>query len=453
MRSKQTKRIRSNKKRLNKGPNRKRLLTYFFLGVIVIGFLLFREDPAENQASPEPSANERLRALPYLSWMPTKNASISGITLFDRERTLPGINLYKSGDAPEAYLMDMSGNTLHTWAVKTAEDDTWSNIEISSHGDLIVFVNYEGLMRLDWDSNILWQSENLGFHHDLSIAENKDIYALVKKTEYIPELSLTHLTANDYITILGETGEIKRSISIAKLLLDADIPIIHEDIEADYPRDTNLKRFITGIENDAGDSFLASGLGKIEHYYDKFSRPKDFFHTNTINIVKNTATDDIQQFFRPGTILICIRNQNLIAIVDIEEEEIIWSWGQDELQHPHDPVLLDNGNMLIFDNGYKRKFSRIIELDPAKRKVVWEYKADPPEEFFSETRGSNQKLANGNILIADSRNGRAFEITKDGEIVWEFYNPEIRTDNKVNQRATIFRMRRLMDIEELPLFK
>ena len=34
----------------------------------------------------------------------------------------------------------------------------------------------------------------------------------------------------------------------------------------------------------------------------------------------------------------------------------------------------------IFDNGRYRNWSRIIELDPIKMKIVWEYKA---EGFFS----------------------------------------------------------------------
>jgi hypothetical protein len=30
---------------------------------------------------------------------------------------------------------------------------------------------------------------------------------------------------------------------------------------------------------------------------------------------------------------------------------------------------------------------------------------------------------NDNALITESDNGRAFEVTPDGTIVWEFYNP------------------------------
>jgi len=453
MSSKQAKHKRSNKKRLNKGSNKGRRFIYLVLGGIVISIFLFREDATEQQRGPESATKERLKALPYLAWTPAKNATESGVTKFNQEKSLSGINIYKSGNTPEAYLMDMSGHILHTWAAKTEDDDTWSNIELTDQGDLIAFVNYEKLIRLDWDSNISWTSDSQGFHHDLSISKNEEIYAIARKTEYIPEFSFTHLTANDYITILSKTGELKKSISIAKLLLDANIPIIYEDIEADYPRETGLKKLISSIDNGAGTSFFIRGLHKIEEFYEKITRPKDFFHTNTINIVNHQLMSSPHKIFNEGEILISIRNQNLIAVVDIEKEIITWSWGETELEHPHDPVMLSNGNILIFDNGYKRKFSRIIELNPVTQAIEWEYKSIPPEDFYSETRGSNQKLANGNILISDSRNGHAFEITTDGEIVWEFYNPEIKTNEGVQQRATIFRMRRLIRPEILPLLQ
>ena len=37
--------------------------------------------------------------------------------------------------------------------------------------------------------------------------------------------------------------------------------------------------------------------------------------------------------------------------------------------------------------------------------------------------GSAQRLPNGNTLIAESSFGRFFEVTTEGEIVWEYVNP------------------------------
>ena len=37
--------------------------------------------------------------------------------------------------------------------------------------------------------------------------------------------------------------------------------------------------------------------------------------------------------------------------------------------------------------------------------------------------GTSQRLPNGNTLITESENGRAFEVVPGGDIVWEYNNP------------------------------
>ena len=72
--------------------------------------------------------------------------------------------------------------------------------------------------------------------------------------------------------------------------------------------------------------------------------------------------------------------------------------------------------------------------------IEWEYKSEPPEKFFSTQRGASQRFPNGNTLITESDKGRAFEITKDGKVVWEFYNPHVKKKKK--ERAPIYRLLR-----------
>jgi hypothetical protein len=106
----------------------------------------------------------------------------------------------------------------------------------------------------------------------------------------------------------------------------------------------------------------------------------------------------------------------------------MWSWGSGVLSAPHDATLLDNGNILIFDNGVGRNWSRVVEVDPIARQVVWEYHAAEKEDFYSVTRGAAQRLANGNTLITESGRGRLFEVTPEGDIVWEYLNPKRSED-------------------------
>jgi len=157
------------------------------------------------------------------------------------------------------------------------------------------------------------------------------------------------------------------------------------------------------------------------------------FHTNSIEIIEK----DIPGLARKGDLLISIRQLNIIAIIDHSTKQLIWTWGENDLRKQHHPSLLDNGNILIFDNqGADGRRSRIVELNPITEKIEWTYDSD---KFFSFSRGGNQRLPNGNTLVTESDKGRVFEITPDGKVVWEFWNPEINDD----KRAVIYRMMRL----------
>ena len=68
---------------------------------------------------------------------------------------------------------------------------------------------------------------------------------------------------------------------------------------------------------------------------------------------------------------------------------------------------------------------------------MWRYA--PDAGFFSRTRGSVQRLANGNTLVTESDRGYAFEVTPGGEVVWRFANPDVSEDG---MRAPIWRMTR-----------
>jgi hypothetical protein len=58
------------------------------------------------------------------------------------------------------------------------------------------------------------------------------------------------------------------------------------------------------------------------------------------------------------------------------------------------------------------------------------------------TCGTGQRLPNGNTLITESDNGRAFEVTKDKEIVWEYVSPH-RAGEKNELIASLFHVDRV----------
>lgn len=104
---------------------------------------------------------------------------------------------------------------------------------------------------------------------------------------------------------------------------------------------------------------------------------------------------------------------------------VVWHWGPGVLDQMHQPTLLPSGHLLVFDNGVGPRRSRLLEVDPVRREVVWSWQADPPESFFNAYMGGAEALGNGNLLVTDSLASRAFELTRDGTIAWDYYEPAL----------------------------
>lgn len=130
-----------------------------------------------------------------------------------------------------------------------------------------------------------------------------------------------------------------------------------------------------------------------------------------------------------GNIMTSSYNTSNILIIDRATGDIKWRWGQGEISYPHDPSLLDNGNILLFDNGrfhvhfFEPDCSRVIEVNPNTNKIEWEYKAENPYDFSSTVGSGCQRLPNGNTLICECTMGRLFEVTPRCEMVWEYVVP------------------------------
>jgi hypothetical protein len=114
------------------------------------------------------------------------------------------------------------------------------------------------------------------------------------------------------------------------------------------------------------------------------------------------------------------------------------------------------GNILVFDNGDPgaRPFSRVVELaapvtaggayayDPATgygpAAPVWQYTANPAESVFAPIISGAQRLASGNTLVTVGTEGRFFEVTRDGQMVWSY----VVTDTAGTTGYLVFRATR-----------
>ncbi len=383
--------------------------------IVIIGLILVLD--IRITTSKEHISNstiEEIKSLGYLDWHTVKREDIDkvGVVKYHKDLSYNGLNIFNYDGLPIAYLMTMTGKILHTWSYG---DKGWHYVEMLENEDLLCIVKDSMLLKLNWDSKPQWMSKGR-YHHDVSVAENGDIYAITRTSENIPYKSNTIPILNDYITLLSPEGETKKTISIFDLF-GQEIP-------------ESRKREIFIYFNKA-----------VKEEKTKKRKPggniSDVFHTNTIEWIKK----DIKGLAKKGNLLICIRNLNIIAILDVEKEKIVWRLNRNDLDMPHQPSLNNDGNILIFDNGFYRKYSRIMVIDPFTAQILREYKGDPEKSFFSPIRGGCQELPNRNLLITESNKSHVFEVDLDGNIVWEYYGLEV--DKKVNKRRPIYRMTRI----------
>jgi hypothetical protein len=354
-----------------------------------------------------------VRAVPYLQgYRPAKD--LPQVIVRDAAAVAPGLNLFNSGHAAEAVLMDRDGRVLHRWRYPlrrlwpdlaadpdTAKLEYWRRVRLFPNGDLLAIYEGFGIVRLDARSNVLWAHRG-GIHHDLDVLPNGDVWVLDREGKLIPRINSKNGVLEDFVTLLDPHGRVLRRVSIL------------ESFER-----SRWASLLARIPRDGG----------------------DVFHTNTLEVLDGRFADR-NPAFRRGNLLISVLKLDTLAVLDPDRGEIVWartgSW-----RRQHQATFLADGRMLLFDNtgpGHDR--SRVIELDPLSGDIVWQFGGTPEVDFFSKTLGSCQRLANGNTLITESENGRALEVARDGRIVWELNNP-YRAGEHGELVAVLFEVQRL----------
>jgi Arylsulfotransferase (ASST) len=371
-----------------------------------------------------PADVERLEALGYLDTVPgPSDPAASGVLRRDAQRSWRGYDLFTNAHACSTDLLDPDGKRVHRWSLTPCS--RWGNSVLLPDGDLLVVGQERSspdddarasrgayVARLAWDGSVRWK-KRLRAHHDVQPTPRGEIVVLTTRARQVPEIDPDLPVRDDAVTLLSSAGEVIGEASLIDLLRAAPAPF----------------RLLPGR---------------------KKKLVRDLVHANSVAWMP-PALAGRDPLYAPSNLLVCMRHQNAIAVIDWDRKKVVWTWGQGpgELSGPHDAVVLPDGHFLVFDNGRERTFSRVLELDPLTKRVVWEYTAKPPESFKTQTRGSNQRLPNGNTLIAESDRGRAFEVTPEGEVVWEMTNPNIVG----GERSAIVRIRRLAPAVVEPLLR
>ena len=158
---------------------------------------------------------------------------------------------------------------------------------------------------------------------------------------------------------------------------------------------------------------------------------------------------------RAGAALVCMRDLDLVTVVDLGEEKLVWMTGGPATSNwrgLHDPTLTAKGEVMVFDNlGGPSGHSRLLKVPlevvpgtlPTSPRPSWSWSGSPAESFSSQFCGTVDELPNGHILATESCHGRVIELDPaTGEIVWEYVSERVAGENN-ELVAALFEVRRI----------
>ena len=330
----------------------------------------------------------------------------------DPERALQGYTLFTPqmrGGPP--LLIDMEGKVVHEWRTPLP---AW-HAYLLPNGNLLALCRppesikpfpvwqlfgLGAVMEVDWEGNVQWELRHPYHHHDARLMSNGNVLMLCIE-EVPPELAekvkggvpgsdQEGVMWSDKVVEMTKEGEVVWEWHAWQ----------HLDPEVDRitPQDWR----------------------------------EEWTHANTAEELPD------------GDILVSFRNISTIAIIERRTGNLRWRLGPEVLAQQHHPNLLPNGNILVFDNGTHHAnspftVSRVLEIDPATKQIVWRYQDRPIFNFYSPYEGGAQRLGNGNTLICEGVYGRLFEVTPEGEVVWEYINPYFGESDLLGENNWVFR--------------
>ena len=322
-----------------------------------------------------------------------------GLVYRDAEKSADGFTLFSSVTGKHATLLDPEGRVVHRWF----NHEGIQHVHMLENGHLLIqtgpFRHSEGrqnmggnagaLMELDWDSNVVWAYRNPAQHHAYERLPNGNHIVL---TWYpIPDEYRQKVQG-------GTPHEKDGDVMWGDVILEID--------RSGKP----VNRWNSWEHFD----FDLDCICPLEGH-------KEWGHANSLSTTPN------------GDWLVSFRGTSQVMVIDPDSGNVKWRYGAEDetlemaLSHQHAATWLDNGNILIFDNGCHRQrqpaFSRVIEVNPDTREIEWRYQADVILAFYSFMCSGASRLDNGNTLITESATGRMFEVTTEGETVWEYVSP------------------------------
>lgn len=222
-----------------------------------------------------------------------------------------------------------------------------------------------------------------------------------------------------------------------------------------------------------GHQILRLVNGRVDFFWNAWDH---FDLDEALAIRPNLYTDcDLCDFDHPNALWIDTDGNYLVSWavlsevtkIDYRTGEILWRLGgaHSDFAFVNDPWngfrfqhyvrTLENGHLLLFDNGQRRdpRESRAAEyaLDPeaGTATLVWEFRHLPP--LYAPIVGSAQRLENGNTLVGFTGQfdftratgpATVVEVDPGGQVVWEATTPENRVVYRMQKVRSLYEYRK-----------
>jgi hypothetical protein len=370
-----------------------------------------------------------------------------------------------AGTAFGAILVDMSGNVVNEWPLLGFPAKMLPGGHVL--GGNLAGGGMPSLIQMDWCRNVVHEwpvPQEAGYartlwHHDFQRAGSPvGYYAPGMAPSADPAVGTTWLLVNH---VVDWNVHDTRAISSRNKLFD--------DAFHEVDASGNLLWAWHAWEHVDQMGFDAKARAAIDQVYvpGGTSDSTDWTHMNQLaRLGPNIWYMLGDRRFHPDNLIFDTRSSGILGIVARYDNpgrwkagDIVWRVGPNyeygnrehrlgQIIGPHMTHMIPwglpgAGNILVFDNGgfsgfgslmaglptpywpnAFRNFSRVIEFNPITLDVVWEYAApESPDKFFSTLISGAQRLPNGNTLITQGGSGRVFEVTRAGEIVWDYRSP------------------------------
>lgn len=339
------------------------------------------------------------------------------------------------------------------------------------------------IQKISWEGKILWDfeyaNEESHAHHDFTIMPSgniltiaweaktpEEVLAAGRKPELTPKAGLWPDKIVEIVPEGHRGGKIVWEWHIwDHLIQDYDARKANYGNPADHPEllDFNLGDSLPPlITQDSMDILKKLGRGWRNQTPENLG--SDVYHVNAIKY--NTDLDQIA-FCSPDLSEIFIIDHSTTTKEAAGHSggrwgkggDFLYRWGNPEnyrrgdstdrkLFRQHDIRWIEKGkpgegNLTVFNNDIPNRdslnYSAVHEIVPptdekghyliengkafGPENPVWTYIAPDTVSFFSSFISGAHRMNDGNTFVNEGARGRYFEVTKEGQIVWEYLNP------------------------------